>query len=512
MTSLTIGRADAVPVSRMRTRLGVFSEHGPDVLLAVAVVALGAGLIFYLPGAFNVDSWLSLVGGREVWNSGIPHQETLTAIAHGLPWIDQQWLSQLGSYGLYLVGGLALLGVVNVALIVVGVGGAVVGARRLGATPASVLVMLPVCILMIVPSREVRTQQFVLPLFVAVAYLLASDSRKPSRRVLWCLPLLVVWANLHGTVSLGALLVCLRGLTLLWERRAVLLSSWRAWVLPLTLLLGAPVCMAITPYGLSIVPYYQTMLLGSTIRNAVTEWRPITSQAIIAVPFFMTIGVALWSFGRAPRATTAWERLALVALGAGSISVTRNALFFSLCALLVMPLSLSAVWARAGSSSSAPARRRVQINAGLALMAAACLLIAVLGAFQRPASSIELSYQRPQVLEAVRTATAADPTLKVMADVRFADWLLWRDMALRGRVGNDARFELLSANQMSGLQDLFYAIGPDWKRAARGYRLIVLDRRYAPAAATGFLRETGRRILYDDGNRLVILRSRAASR
>ena len=61
-------------------------------------------------------------------------------------------------------------------------------------------------------------------------YLLAADSRKPSPRVYWCLPILVLWANLHGTASLGAMLVALRGVTLVWERREVLTRSRHAKV------------------------------------------------------------------------------------------------------------------------------------------------------------------------------------------------------------------------------------------------------------------------------------------
>src|SRR6202035_239958 len=114
----------------------------------------------------------------------------------------------------------------------------------------SVLLVLPLCALIVVIFGEVRTQEFVLPLLAATAYLLARDSRRPPREVYWCLPLLVLWANLHGTATIGAALVMLRGLTLAWERRALLLNSVRAWVRPLILVLAAPVTLLATPYGL----------------------------------------------------------------------------------------------------------------------------------------------------------------------------------------------------------------------------------------------------------------------
>src|SRR5436309_14154207 len=63
-----------------------------DALLVAALLCLGAGLLAYLPYAFGLDTWLGLAAGREIWQTGIPHHEMLTVIAHGAGWVDQQWL------------------------------------------------------------------------------------------------------------------------------------------------------------------------------------------------------------------------------------------------------------------------------------------------------------------------------------------------------------------------------------------------------------------------------------
>src|ERR1039458_4226245 len=114
MSSLAIPRQAARwRVSRSLWEL--FSTHGSDVLLGVAITVLAAILLINSPNVFNVDSWLALVTGRELWQTGIPHHEILTVMAHGKAWVDQQWLSQLASYGIYLIGGLGLLGTGNAA-------------------------------------------------------------------------------------------------------------------------------------------------------------------------------------------------------------------------------------------------------------------------------------------------------------------------------------------------------------------------------------------------------------
>jgi hypothetical protein len=61
----------------------------------------------------------------------------------------------------------------------------------------------------------VRTQSFAYPLFAAFLLLLLDDARAPGRRVLLALPLLVLWANIHGSVVLGAALTALYGLLLI---------------------------------------------------------------------------------------------------------------------------------------------------------------------------------------------------------------------------------------------------------------------------------------------------------
>jgi hypothetical protein len=484
---------------------------GSDALLLVAVAALGIALLILLPQAFNDDSWLALVTGRDIWNSGVPHQETLTVISHGSRWVDQQWLAQLVSYALYAAGGLGLLGLVNGALMTGSVGAGVIAARRHGGRAWIVMAVLALCLMQIIPAREVRTQAFAMPLIVGSVILLSADSRRHSRRVYWCLPILIVWANLHGTAILGAGLVSLRGLFLAWERLRWTRRqrwSWRRWGGPAVLTLGAPLCVLLTPYGLHIVPYYRATLLNSSFKHLVTEWQPITSQPVMALSFFVLAGITVWAFGRRPTATTGWEKLVLLVLIASTIMVIRNGLVFGFAALVIVPAALEAAVPH-------PARRSVpvrhKLNAVLCWTSIALLTVIAASTLLQPSSRLEYRNERLRLLDVVRTETQKHPSLKVFADVRYADWLLWRDPQLRGKIANDARFELLSGSEMDSVVRVLAAVGPNWKQGATGYRLLVLDRAAWPESVRGFLMESGHRVLYDDGQRVVILRSAAAA-
>src|SRR2546425_1806472 len=392
-------------------RLHRVALRDSDTLLLAVLGLVAVALVVLMPMTFLQDTWLALVAGRVLWHSGLPHHEVLTTYSAGSAWIDQQWLSQLAMYGLWRLGGLGLVGVVHVALIASGVAGAAVTARGLGAGAQSVMRLLPLCLWAVIFGSQVRTQAYAYPLFVATVYLLAADSRSPSRRVYWCLPLLVLWANLHGCAILGAGLVGLRGLTFAWEHRRVLAHEARSWGRPLLLTVGGPLCLMVTPYGPAVVSYYHDTLLNGSFRTFITEWQPVTSVPFLAVPFFVLAAIALWSSGRHAGRTTLWERCALLALAVGGLTALRNVEWFALAALMLVSVSID------GAVRERGRRRRVRprVNAALAAAALLGLAIVVSGTLGRPARSFERASPRG-VLDAVRSATSADPSLKVLAD------------------------------------------------------------------------------------------------
>ena len=483
--------------------MAALGAHESELLLGIGLAVVAVALLEMLPRSILQDTWLALVAGREVATGGVPHHEVLTAFSAGSPWIDQQWLSQLVMYELYRAGGFALLGVLSMALLTSGIAGAVVGARKLGASAGSIIRVLPVVLFNILVATEVRTQAFAYPLFACTLYLLARDSRRPSPRVYWCLALLIMWGNLHGSATIGAGLVSLRGLTLLWERRRQL-SVLRMWLRPVILGLGAPLSLLVTPYGLSMVSYYRGTLLNGDFRRLIPEWAPLTSGPLpVLIIFFALAAITIWSFGRYPRQSTLWDRCALLALAFAAVMVARNVEWFGIAALMLLPVSIDP----AVRSRAHPVGSRPMLNLLLAATASMALITVSAITLSKGASAFERGY--PDAAAAVVSAQLRDrPSLRVLADERLADWLLWRVPQLRGRVAYDARFELLSARQLGSIEDFNLQLGQGWHRAGRGYRLLVLPSSSRDLVET-VEHEPGRRILYDGAGVVVILRNSA---
>lgn len=496
--------------------VGVASPAGPDSTASssatqrsaralVAALAVGTALLLLaeINDGIHPDTWLAILAGREIVAHGLSHP-TLTVLAQGHHWIDQQWLGRLIEYGLYRAGGLGLVSLVNAVALVGALIGAVLAARNLGARPRAVLWVLPLSFWCYTVGVTVRPQTFGYPLFVAIVWLLIRDLQSPRRVVFWCLPVLVLWANLHGSVTIGAALVVLRGLTGIVADRTRLRADPRLLARHLTLIVAPVLCVLATPYGLSVISYYRSTLLNPGFHNNVTEWSSVTGYIKLAPVFFALAGLAIWSFWRRPEATTRWERMSLLLTAAGSILAVRNLSWFALLALIVVPRSLPAPrrlpW---HDDRLAGVRRRL----AFVLTGTGVALACVFGIGLATASQARLTGSRfPVDAVSVLRAQAADPHLRVLASTEYADWLLWQVPAFAHRLAYDISYELITPAQLADIARFESHSGVDWPSLARGYGLLVLQDGSGHAFRRFFGRQPGARILYDRYGLLIIRR------
>jgi hypothetical protein len=463
-----------------------------EPVLVVLLAGFAAVFLAVFPPHLVVnDSFLTLTAGREVAEHGLPSEDELTVLGAGSSWTDQQWGAQLLAYGAYRLDGHATLALLAAIFVLAAFVLAAVGARRLGAGPrAIVLVFFPV-ILAAPWAWTIRAQVFTLPLYTGLVWLLASEARRPSRRVYLALPVLIVWGNLHGSAALGALLVCLlAGIELVSSRGRSLARSAILAVL-------APLAVLVTPYGpLDAARYYRLMLLDPPFADRVTEWQP-SDPAWDTLVFYalaaIALGVAIW--GR--RRLTAFDLATLALTFAGAVSAIRGIPWFALACMVLLPVAIGMRL----EGAAAPVRKGV--NRALAAGAAIVLGVVVSVLLVRDESWFERSWPN-SALPALREA-ASDPSVRVFATDRHADWLLWKVPGLRGRIAYDVRFELYDAAFFDRLLEYKTQRG-DWKAIATGYAIVVLDEKSSLNHTRDFLAEPGARKLYEDDVIAVVRR------
>jgi hypothetical protein len=485
---------DTIPISQRErgdTLLWrLFRAVERDASPAVIVVAFAVVVAKGLAGLLEQDGWLALVSGREISSHGLPSTDHLTMWSAGARWVDQQWLGHLGIYGLDALGGLRLLLISHAVLVVFTFALAIVSARRLGASPRATALVAIVAFLPIISTiSELRTQLPGSTLFVLTMWLLIVESRKPTRLVYLTFPLLVIWANVHGSVVFGAGLTMLAGFVFAWEqfRRPAERRYPRWWGRSLALVAGPIVCTFISPYGLSLLGYYHRTLLNGSFGKFVTEWRPTTLTAG-NVPVFVIACGGLWLLGRAGNRVSLFERLAFALAVVGALLAVRNVGWLGLSALLVLPRVADAMLPRRTSAGASPVRL------GLAVAAVVGTVIAGTTVLGAPGPALADHYPAG-ASNAVAQALERDPQARVFADVHFADWLLWRIPQARGRVAFDARFELLTHNQLERLYRWVTESTDRWRSAAVGTSIAVVDRSDDKLKQAALLR-SGARVLY----------------
>jgi hypothetical protein len=482
----------SISASRLRTpsaRFGRVLERVSEESPLIAVVGLFTTFVAASAAPYMIigDTWLTFLGGREIAQHGIPGIDTLTVLSHGRMWVDQQWLAQLASYRLESTFGLRATLAVFAAMVVVPFVIACWFARRRGASPRSVAIFA----LLAAPAAlcAVRAQAFSYLLFAPFLALLAAESRRQTRRVWFALPVLALWANLHGAVLVGAALVSLLGFSELVGRR----SRARAVAL---LLLPWP-CLFASPYGLSLVGYYRSTVDNPLFKKYVLEWTPPTFPSAIGIPFFLAAGLAIVLIARRPRDLTFFERGVLLITLLAALTAQRSIVWFSYAALLLLPAVLGRTSPHRAAASYV--LRRVL---GLAAFGIVAIGMGTAGVAAAHASARIDSLWPKEALRTVRAAIRANPHARVVGAEESADWLLYEIPELRGRLAFDGRFEVLSQAQFQSVRDYLKQSGPDWQRLSRAYQIVVVD----PERNGGlyrFYRSRGLRMLYG-GSRVAV--------
>jgi hypothetical protein len=471
----------------------------PEPQLALVLASYVVLWSLLREGWLAADSWLTFLGGREILAHGIPHQDSLAVLTRGDEWVDQQWLAQVFFFGVFRVGGPGLAAAAALAVLVAAFPVAFAFARRRGAMPLAIALfaLVPAVVFTTFLRAEVLSPL----LFVLVLAILASESRRRSRRIVLAFPLLVVWANVHGAVTVGAALVALLGAC---EAAALVRASrrTRAAALRAAALLGLPwLCLTATPYGLGMISYYRSTLTNPAFRELESEWQSPTLLSPAGIVLAVLAVAALALVARRRRELTAFELGALAVTFVGGMSAVRSVPWFAWACLLLLPPLV-------GRPGTVPPHTR--LGAGIAWASAAVAALALGALVLTPAARFGPGAP-PAAARVVADAVCRDPGTRVFAAERYADWLLFEEPSLHGHVAFDGRFELLPPERMRAVVAYLRQRGDGWERPGRGYRIVVLDTQDESRLVATYDRRPGVRVLYRHGRIVVFDRGASAS-
>jgi hypothetical protein len=267
----------------------------------VLLTALGPRLLS------DPDTYSHIALGRWILeHHAVPTTDPFLATLRGTHWVAFEWLSQIAFAMAHATAG--WIGVVALTAAAV--------ATALGLLtrfllrewqPNVVLVAVLSAFLLTAPHILARPHILALPVMVAwIAGLIrAVDTRSSPPWLL--LPLMTLWANLHGSFTFGLAMVTLIACDALWRApHSERLGVARQWSLFALFALGAA---CLNPYGPEmILVTFRTVALGAAL-TTVAEWR---SQDFTHLGAFEIIMLGAFGFALYRGVTLPWLRILML--------------------------------------------------------------------------------------------------------------------------------------------------------------------------------------------------------
>lgn len=437
---------------------------------AVAVLLLLVFLIAVRPAVDN-DLWFHLRTGQWMvdhhrWIGVDPFNHTRPGVAR----VQTDWIAQLGLYGLWVAGGGTLVALYTAALATAG------SAAIYVATRGPQLVRLYVVALSAAASSlfwAARTQMYTFVL-TAVTVAALARWRATPRRWWWLVPLFALWANCHGGVSFGVVVVWATVVGELGNR-----FVRRTEPLPdgaLRTLAGvAAACTAVislNPSGPRIyaLPFDQ---LSSSVRF-VEEVQPPSITDAAAAPFFVLLAltvVALVASAVRSRRVDLVEVLLVLGAAVLALRVVRAVSFFATVAAPVLAAHVGRlIEARGGRT-----RGEVTVSPAFLGVVAAVVAAAVVAgtAVKLDGDRVDERLAQDYPVAATRWLNDNDPPKELFNTFDWGGYLMF--FAPEYRVSIDGRTDIYDDYLETYAATI--AAEPGWDREldAEGIGTVLID-------------------------------------
>jgi hypothetical protein len=359
---------------------------------------LSISLAAFLMPAQN-DTWWQLRAGREMWlTRHILLRDTFSHTVYGAFWPNHEWLSQVLFYGVYAAGGIAFVTIVSATAVTA----AWLLVWRL--TPGSTRSRFFLTSLAVVSASTIwgpRPQALSLLLLPLTMWLLCNG------RYAWLPLVFLLWANLHGAVVMGVLVLAAALVAAAVENRRRVPGLTVAIV-------GCLVATLATPLGLTFWTEIPRSL--ARIRQlGIQEWDPPRLATLSLIPFWLMavvlVGLMVARVRKLSRDVEACRRgylticacaLALLPL---AFMAGRNVPPFLMLAVPAIAALIKPGTSRSAGGVPMPvrARHRPRLNGAITAVAGTLVSGAVVYAYATPLDHLRWTPLPEASLAALRT-------------------------------------------------------------------------------------------------------------
>ena len=244
---------------------------------------------------------------------------------------------------------------------------------------------------------------------------------------------------------------------------------------------------------------YRILLVDSPVSKLITEWQAPKPHGYFLIFFAVaaaTVVIVIWQ----RRRLSLYDIGVLALTLAGAGRSVRAVVWFSLAMAMLLPLALDGI---VRPAAQPPVHRRLALTLTGAF---ACVLAATaLFMLTKRDSWYEHGWSADGARATARAAHASNIEPAVWPSDAYADWLLWKEPSLRGRIAWDVRFELLTEVELRSIVR-FKSHKPGWRAPIRGYPILVLDPRETRAQVRDLRKQPGATVIFADKAMVVLSR------
>ena len=200
--------------ARARVKRGAKLPTGP----LSAAILLGAVATMAADTARDPDLFWHVRTGQWIWeNRAIPKGDPFSWTSPGRKWIAHEWLTEVGYASLHSAFGWVGISVLSALIIVAGWMIVRATCTRLGAGPVAASVATLLAAVSSLHTWGTRPQMISLLFTALYTWLLAYAVTGKERRLLYAVPVMLLWVNLHGGYIFG--------IAVLWAFAAVVVFT-----------------------------------------------------------------------------------------------------------------------------------------------------------------------------------------------------------------------------------------------------------------------------------------------
>ena len=432
---------------------------------ALLAIALASVLGVTTLTRADVDLWGHLRFGLDILESRSLESTDPYSFTSDRAWINHEWLSEIVIAAAWLAGGSTGLILLKLLCIVGALGFMAAALRAQGVTGRPQIMLLGLTLIgLLMRVTHVRPQLFSVLLFAALIFVFVRSERtslsmragpqpRALRTLLWTIPILILWANLHGgwLVGVGTVGVwCLGKVvqSLVASQSSVVsrpvIGQSIYW--PLSVAIAATLSTLINPYGVGLWAFlFETVRFG---REAIVEWGPVwknwTTMGTWGVVAVLTIVGIGRDSGLGTRGSSLAERnpaafVIPIFWGLAALRVSRLDAFFAMSAIGLLAGPIATVFTRRTSGEPLP------INWKIGAIAGAILIMIAVPPARRTFTCIGIhpTWPEPAAVDFMRERQMAG---RIVTFFDWGEYAIW-NMPSELKVSMDGRRETVYSDR-----------------------------------------------------------------